>query len=79
MTAFLLTYLLVLAPHPPAEQSIGTLTLLQGSLTMVRGTHVYQVSEGMQLKRGDILETSNGGFAQLEFSSGIIAPESERT
>jgi len=73
MTALVLALLLTLPAYPPAEQSIGTLTLLQGSLTLVRGTHVYRALEGMQVKRGDMLESSGGGFAQLEFSTAILA------
>jgi len=73
MTVLLLALLLWTPPHPPAEQAFGTVTLLQGPLTLIRGTNLYRGTEGMHLKRGDILETSDGGFAQLEFSSGIVA------
>jgi len=73
MTALLLALLLSSPAHPAADQSLGTITLLQGSLTLIRGANIYRGLEGMHLKHGDILETSDGGFAQLEFSTGIIA------
>ena len=72
MTALLLALLLSSLP-PPVEQSFGSLTLLEGSLKVIRGTTVYQGAEGMQLKPGDILETSDAAFAQLEFPTGIVA------
>ena len=73
MTALLLALLLWTLPHPLAAQGTGSVTLLEGPLKLIRGTTVYQGVEGMHLKRGDILETSENGFAQLEFASGIIA------
>ena len=73
MTALLLAFLLLTPPSVPAEQALGSITLVQGPLTLIRGTNVYRGVEGMSLKRGDILETADGGFAQLEFSGGIVA------
>ncbi|HTZ32945.1 MAG TPA: hypothetical protein VMH31_10840 [Methylomirabilota bacterium] len=73
MTALLLAVLLLTPPHPPGEQPTGMLTMLQGTLRLIRGTTVYRGVEGMPLRPGDILESSDGGFAQLEFPAGIIA------
>lgn len=72
MPALLLTLLLSALPHASAEQVFASVTLLEGSLKLIRGTTVYQGIEGMQLKRGDILETSSNSFAQLEFDSGGV-------
>jgi len=72
MTALLLALVLSAPARPPAEQGFASLTLLEGSLTLIRGTTVYQAVEGMQLKRGDILETSSNSFAQLEFATGGV-------
>ena len=72
MTPLLFVLLLWALPHPPSEQAIGSVTLLEGSLTVIRGSTVYRGVEGMQLKHGDIVETSDGAFAQLEFASGIV-------
>ena len=72
MTALFLALLFSMLPDPLAEQATGSLTLLEGSLTLIRGTTIYQGIEGMHLKRGDILETSSGSFAQLEFATGGV-------
>lgn len=73
MTALFLALLLSMLPGPPAEQAAGSLTLLEGTLTLIRGTSVYQGIEGMHIQRGDIIETSSGSFAQLEFAGGVVA------
>jgi hypothetical protein len=73
MTPLVLAFLLLFTvPHPPATQGIGWVTLLEGSLQVIRGTTFYQGVEGMNVKPGDILETSEGAFAQLEFASGAV-------
>lgn len=72
MTALLLALLLSAPARLSAEQGFASVTLLEGSLKLIRGATVYQGIEGMQLKRGDILETSGNSFAQLEFASGGV-------
>jgi len=57
---------------PVAAQEIGTLTLVEGPLRVIRGTTVLQCKEGVRLRTGDILESSDSGFAQLEFTGGAI-------
>lgn len=66
----LLAFLLL--PISAAAQEIGTVTLVEGTLRLMRGTAVLQGVEGMRLHPGDILESSDPGFAQLEFSKGSI-------
>jgi hypothetical protein len=73
MTALLLAVILLAPAHLLAEPSTGTVTMLQGTLRLIRGTTVYRGVEGILLKPGDILESSDGGFAQLEFPAGIVA------
>jgi len=63
--------LLSLLP-PPTGQGIGSLTLLEGSLRVIRGTTVFRGAEGIEVRQGDIIESSEGAFAQLEFASGTI-------
>ena len=63
---------LLLWPYPAAVQGIGTVTLLEGSLRVLRGTSVLQAAEGMRLRQGDIVESSDKGFAQLEFAGGGV-------
>jgi hypothetical protein len=63
-----------LLPMPAAAQDVGTVTLIEGPLRMIRGAEVFQTVEGVRLRQGDIIETADGGFAQLEFvGGGIVA------
>jgi hypothetical protein len=57
---------------PVAAQEIGTLTLLEGSLQVIRGTAVLRGVEGMRVRQGDILQSSDPGFVQIEFKGGTI-------
>jgi hypothetical protein len=70
MNPSLLLVLLLLPPPPVAAQEIGTLTFLEGALRVIRGTTVLQGAEGVRLHQGDIIESSDPGFAQLEFAGG---------
>jgi hypothetical protein len=67
-----LLLLLLLLPLSVAAQDVATLTLRDGGLRVIRGTTVLQSAEGMRLHRGDVLESSDSGFAQLEFAGGGI-------
>ena len=67
--ALVLTSLLA---TPAAVKDVGTVTFLEGSLRIIRGTTAFQAAEGTRLRRGDIVESSDGGFAQLEFVGGAI-------
>ena len=53
-------------------QDIGTLTVMEGGLHVIRGLIVMQAVEGMRLRQGDIFESSEQGFDQLEFTDGTI-------
>jgi len=69
----LLSLLLFLwQPLTVAAQEIATLTLVEGPLRVIRGTTVLRAGEGVRLHQGDILESANPGFAQLEFAGGTI-------
>jgi len=57
---------------PAAAQDAGTVTLIEGGVRLIRGTGVLRGIEGMQLRHGDILESSSQGFVQLELSGGAI-------
>lgn len=67
--ALVLSWLL---PTPAAAQEVGTVTFLEGSLRIIRGTTALQAAEGTRLRQGDIIESSDKGFAQLEFVGGAI-------
>jgi hypothetical protein len=63
---------LLLWPMPAAAPGIGSATFVEGSLRLIRGTSVLHGAEGMRLRQGDILETSDKGFVQLEFPGGTV-------
>lgn len=63
---------LLLWPVPVPVQGVGSVTLLEGSLRLVRGTSVALAAEGLRLRQGDILESSDKGFVQLEFGGGTV-------
>jgi hypothetical protein len=67
--ALVLSWLL---PIPAAVQDVGSVTFLEGSLRIIRGTTALQAAEGTRLRQGDIIESSDKGFAQLEFVGGAI-------
>jgi hypothetical protein len=64
--------LLVSLPESARTVEAGTVTLVERALRLIRGTTVMQGGEGMELRAGDIIETANPGFAQLEFAQGPI-------
>lgn len=61
-----------LLPLSLAAQDAGTVTLVEGPLRIIRGAEVLQSGEGVRLRSGDIFETAEKGFAQLEFVGGGI-------
>src|SRR5262249_38286178 len=72
MNALSLALAVWLLSLPAAVQGGGSVTLLEGSLRVIRGAAVLKGLEGMQLRQGDILESSDNGFVQLEFSGGGV-------
>lgn len=70
----LIIVLASLLPRPAAAPApgIGSLTLTEGSVRLIRGVNVLKAAEGMRLRQGDILESSESGFAQLEFTGGAV-------
>jgi hypothetical protein len=74
MNILRLALALWLLPLPAAVQGGGSVTLLEGSLRVIRGVSVLKGVEGMRLRQGDLLETSDKGFVQLEFAgAGVVA------
>src|SRR5882757_5453219 len=63
---------LLLWPMPVAVPGIGTTTFVEGSRRLIRGTSVWGGAEGIRLRQGDIVETSDKGFVQLEFAGGTV-------
>lgn len=62
-----------------AGDLIGTVTLLEGSGSLLRGPSRYVLAEGVRLEQGDILELGDKALCQVEFTDGTIidlAPQS---
>lgn len=72
MPRVLLLFLSILVPVVAATQEVGTLTVMDGGLRLIRGATVFQAVEGVRLRPGDILVSSEGSFDQLEFSDGTV-------
>jgi hypothetical protein len=68
----LVAFLLLLPALPAAAGEVGTVTLAEGPLRVIRGTSVFKGGEGMRLHSGDMLESSNDGSTQLELAGGTI-------
>jgi len=64
--------LLLLLPASLLAQRIGTLTVVEGDLRIIRNTTVLRGSQGTRIEWGDILEASGRGFAQVECETGAI-------
>jgi len=73
MNRALLFAVLALLPSALRAEELGTFTLMEGSVRVLRGTMVLHGVEGMRFQNGDIVETSTPGFVQAEFSGGTIA------
>jgi hypothetical protein len=72
LSIVLALWLTPLLASPAAAPGGGSVTLLEGSLRVIRGASVLKGVEGMHLRQGDILESSDNGFAQLEFPGGGV-------
>lgn len=68
----LLFFLLLLLPFHGLAQEIGTVSLVEGPLRLIRGATVLRGAAGVRLRQGDFIESSENGFAQLEFTGGTI-------
>lgn len=74
-TAMFMRLLLLLFPLLPlaaSAQSIGTITLAESPLKLLRGTGVFTAPEGLKVSEGDVLESAGPGLTQLEFVDGSI-------
>src|SRR5690349_21530125 len=68
----LLAALLALSLVAIAED-VGMATLIEGGpLRLIRGATMMHAGEGVPLRRGDIIEIPNAGFAQLELAGGAV-------
>jgi len=51
-----------------ATDVVGTLTILEGDATIIRGAGRLRAAEGVRLLAGDIVETGDGTFVQAELA-----------
>ena len=56
-----------------AADAAGTITILEGDALIYRGTERLQAVEGVRLNLGDIVETAENTFAQLELTDQSVA------
>lgn len=61
--------LLVVSTQPYAAEA-GTITLVEGSVRLLRGAVVLQATEGVRVQPGDMLETD--GICVVEFGDGLL-------
>jgi hypothetical protein len=64
--------LLICASASAFGQTVGTLTVVEGSLQLVRGSTTYSAAQGVALHNGDMLALGPKGQAQIEFADGAI-------
>ena len=64
--------LLLLLPASLLAQRIGTLTVVEGGLRIIRNTSVLRGSQGARIDWGDMLETGGSGLVQVECETGAI-------
>jgi hypothetical protein len=62
----------LLLPFTSFAQDIGHLTVREGNVHVIRGTSVLRAAEGMAMHVGDIIETPDAAFAQIELSGGTV-------
>jgi hypothetical protein len=63
---------LIWASGPALGQTVGTLTIAEGGVQLVRGAMSYAAPRGAALQNGDMLATDPKGQAQIEFEDGAI-------
>lgn len=66
-----------LAAH--AADALATITILEGPALIYRGTGRLNAAEGVRLQWGDIVQTDEGSFMQLEFADQAVAQFGPKT
>jgi len=57
---------LMAAGSAAAADVAGTITILDGDALITRGAGRWRAAEGVRIQQGDIVETGDAGFAQIE-------------
>jgi hypothetical protein len=58
--------------HSPAAEAVATVTILEGDALVYRGAGRVRALEGVRLAPGDIVETGESAFAQIEFADQSV-------
>ena len=73
MRAFCFYLALLLSSSAPLlSQAVGTVTMVDSELRIIRGATVFVGMQGARIHRGDMLETGARGLTQLEFGPGTV-------
>jgi hypothetical protein len=70
--AFVHIVLLLFSSASLVAQAIGTITLVESELHVIRGATVFVGMQGARINRGDMFETGARGVTQLEFGTGTV-------
>jgi hypothetical protein len=65
-------FLIFCASATALGQTVGTLTVVEGGLQLVRGSTTYTAAQGVALQNGDMLAPGPKGQVQIEFEDGAI-------
>jgi hypothetical protein len=65
--------LLLFSSASLVSQAIGTVTMTESELRIIRGATVFAGMQGARVNRGDMLETGTHGMTQIEFGPTVIA------
>ena len=71
--------LLLVLSLPLDAAEIGTITLAEGSVRLLRGPSLLNASEGVRIQPGDVLETNERGISVVEFADGLLLGLGPRT
>jgi hypothetical protein len=66
-----ITAVLVATPGVGA-QPLGTLSVAEGSVYLIRGTSLYTPAAGIRIHEGDILRTEPGALAEVQFTDATL-------
>lgn len=68
----LIAIALLLSPIAASAQDVGTVTIIEGPAQILRGLGRLHAAEGVRLVAGDILQTSQPTFVQIEMTDRSV-------
>jgi hypothetical protein len=80
LTLFALVASFCVAADAAAPPPSGAATLIEGAVSLLRGTSKYRLVEGVRLRSGDVIEVSDpAGTALIEFPGAAVVGFGGRT